>query len=97
MTDVSVVSLTAAPEVLAAFSLVCIATVKLVDSAWKRDWEACAKIVGCALFGSLLALFIPDMKVITGLLFGLSGSGLITTVSKLADTKIVPAGPADVA
>ncbi len=69
-------------ETLAALGFFAVASVKFVDSLFKKDWEACAKIIVAGLAPAVLAHFI-GFSVVIAALAGLSGSGLITTVDRV--------------
>lgn len=56
---------------------------ELVRRIWKRDYEAATVISISALIGALAGVFLVDgLTVTSGIIAGLSASGLITTLQK---------------
>lgn len=61
------------------------AFVELVNRLFKKDLEAAIKIVGAGVIGTLAGLYAVDgLTLVDGLLAGLSASGLITVVQRVA-------------
>lgn len=69
------------PLAVAALSFAVIGFVKFADSLYKKDYQSAYKIAVAGLIGSVLAPFAGDLTWFQGLLIGLNGSGIITTVS----------------
>lgn len=89
MVNLNAISLSVSPEALAILTFMSVAVVKLVHSAFIKDWEACAKIVGAGVTGGIVALFVPNVTGMAGVLIGLGGSGIITAASFLSSTTVV--------
>lgn len=94
------ISLAISPLAAAIIGFAVIAVIKLVDDAFNKDWRTVIKIVGAAIVGAGLAVLIPDVTVLAGLVTGLSASGLVTTANflsptmKVTNTSVVPDGEA---
>ena len=68
------------PLIAATITFVVIATIKLIDQLFDKDFRGAAKIIGATLVGVALAYGIDGLTVLAGALAGLASSGLITTV-----------------
>ena len=87
--DISVLEI--APQTVAVLGFLVIAGVKLVDQIAQKDWVGTAKILVAGLIGVGVSLGVDGLSALAGLTFGLSASGLITTVGFL--NKKAPAAP----
>lgn len=52
--------------------------VELVKRLFAKDWKACIIILGAALTGGLASLALPEISLITGVVYGLAASGYVT-------------------
>jgi hypothetical protein len=68
------------PQVYAVLGLAVIATIKLIDQLFDRDFRGAAKILGAGLAGLALAFGIDGLTAVAGVIGGLASSGIITTV-----------------
>lgn len=75
-----ILALDIAPQTLAILSLLVIATIKLIDQLFDRDFRGASKIIGAGLIGVAVAYGVDGLSVLAGLAVGLAGSGLITAV-----------------
>lgn len=76
--DISVLEI--APQTVAVLTFLVIAVVKLIDQLFARDWAGSLKIVFAALTGLAVSFGVDGLTALAGIVVGLSGSGLITTV-----------------
>lgn len=63
---------------MAVLGLSGVAFVKLVDLLFDKDWKGASKIVGSAILGVLIALFVDGLGVVQGAVLLMSMSGVIT-------------------
>jgi hypothetical protein len=71
---------------------------ELIKRLWAKDFQAATIIGVSAAIGALAGVFvIDDLSVASGLVAGLSASGLVTLAQKFGQgTAVAPSSPSDI-